>query len=554
MKRYFFIKLFTVILFLIMGYMICDRADDFFPSVTYGKDEVRVVIDNREVTKSLPNRAVIKNDAVFLSFDTVKKYFDPYLYFDEKYQTVIITNAENVMKLKIDDRMIRFNGEEKQVQNPATKSGEVIYLPMEEIKEMLDIDVDYQEKIVVSTKDTNYQDVKMSKKGSVKLKKKELSGSTGKYLIDDILRVYPSGDNEEYVKVRTANGSLGYVKNEYIKEGTVVSNYQVPPEEHSISRKINLTWDLAGNQNTGDKIEGLNVISPMWIFMKNSSGDVSNTISTYYISWADQMGYELWPMVKNDNMGPSRTSELVKDMEARETFINQVVSLAKQYQFPGINLDFENMKRDDSGDYTEFVRELSADLRRNGILVSVDVGAPDGSENYSQCFNRTDLSKCVDYVVLMGYDQYGQRSDGPSASLEWVERSIKKMVENEQVPSEKLILGVPFYTKYIKQQETTSGDEMVYQTIGQNSLFMGGGKKYLNAYQNYTVWDDKMKQYYIEYRSGNTIEKCWVEEEKSLAEKVKLVDKYHLTGVASWAKGMETNSAWEVIFNNVEGL
>ena len=59
-------------------------------------------------------------------------------------------------------------------------------------------------------------------------------------------------------------------------------------------------------------------------------------------------------------------------------------------------------------------------------------------------------------------------------------------------------------------------------------------------------WDDKLKQYYVEYNDGNNLKKMWIEDIKSLKEKVSLITNYKLGGVASWEKGMETDEVWEL--------
>ena len=57
-------------------------------------------------------------------------------------------------------------------------------------------------------------------------------------------------------------------------------------------------------------------------------------------------------------------------------------------------------------------------------------------------------------------------------------------------------------------------------------------------------WDDELKQYYVEYQDGSYTKKMWIEDENSLKEKISLITKNNLGGVASWEKGMETDNFW----------
>ena len=60
-------------------------------------------------------------------------------------------------------------------------------------------------------------------------------------------------------------------------------------------------------------------------------------------------------------------------------------------------------------------------------------------------------------------------------------------------------------------------------------------------------WDEDLKQYYIEYKSGSDTIKMWIEDGTSIAAKVSLVTKYGLAGTSCWRKDMETSNIWSVI-------
>ena len=552
MKKYFFIKLLVVCIFMTLAYMICDLTKYYIRPIYYKKNENRVIINDLEVTRNLPDEALFLNDKVMLSFDTIKKYFDEYIYFDEKYDTVIITNDVDVVKLKLDDNKVNINGETREILVSARKISGEIYLPIEELQDTYNIEVENNEKIIITTSDSNYSKIEALNKGKAKLFKRETSLTTGKFKSKEIITVFSDDDNSEYIKVRTANGDLGYIKKEKI-DGNIIYENEIKEDKKINDTKINLTWEYAENytpkRNGQAKIEGVNVISPTWLYMKNESGDIRNTIDTSYIEWAKSVGYDLWPTLKNDSMELYKTSKLVTDMYTREKIINNVLEIALKYKFEGINLDFEYMYMKDKDEFSEFVREFSATLRRNGLIFSVDVNVPDGSENWSLCYDHKPISDACDYMILMAYDQYGKSQDGPVASITWVENNINKLLEREKIDNSKLILGVPFYSKYRKNKITMSGDTEIQKNVSSKTLYMQSAKNYMNNsnYKTATTWMDELGQYYIEYKNQNIVEKIWIEDENALKEKVKLVNKYDLAGVASWRWGFETDEAWKVI-------
>ena len=566
MKKYFYIKVIVVVLFLIVAYLVCQNARYYIPPVQYEKDEIRVVLDDTEVTKKIPDAAIIKDGNVLLSFDTIKEYFDKYLYYDQKYETVILTTEIDVIKLKLNDPHMNLNGKETSISQGVMESGDTIYVPIQEIEDYLNIKVDYNEKVIISTAQKSTASIRTASKGSVKLYKKQLAYTTGKYRKGDILTLFLdnlSGD-EAYVKVRTPNGSLGYVKSMVISEGTELArNEQVEEEYYIAGERINLTWEYAKNKTPNrtneSKIKGLNVLSPTWIYLSDGEGNIKTSIDESYVSWARRVGYELWPTIKNDREEDHQelpvTSSMVTDLPAREKFIQNILDVYLKYHFDGINVDFEKMYPKDIKEYTQFIRELSANFRRNGIKVSVDVTFPGGVDSiWSGCYDRKSLADAVDYLVLMGYDQYGKGDVGPVASLAWVENHLNRLInakeEENRIEKEKLILAVPFYSKKITQKEVVSGDETVLKTVNAQHVSMNVAKKEIlnNAqYAGNITWDETMGQYVLEYKKGKNVELAWIEEEKALAKKAELVNKYDLAGIASWRRGFETDRCFAIM-------
>ena len=178
-----------------------------------------------------------------------------------------------------------------------------------------------------------------------------------------------------------------------------------------------------------------------------------------------------------------------------------------------------------------------------GIVTSVDVTAPDGDPNWSLCFDRNILGDVADYLVFMAYDQYGTSSTKPgtTAGLNWVETSLKKIIEYDQVDTQKIILGMPFYTR----QWTISSDGQIKDRAVVSMMNI----KIPNNVEK--QWDDTLKQYYIEYASGKNTIKMWIEDGTSIKEKVSLVTKYNLGGTSCWRKDMETSNVWTIIKNEL---
>ena len=246
-------------------------------------------------------------------------------------------------------------------------------------------------------------------------------------------------------------------------------------------------------------------------------------------------------MLQNAGDGMMKvTSEIMNHYEKRKDLIEAILSECIKYKLDGINLDFENMKKEDKDMYSRFIIELTPRMKELGLVLSVDVTAPDGDDTWSLCFDRHVIGDVADYIVFMAYDEYGESSNkaGTTAGLNWVELSLKKFLETEEIPSDKIILAVPLYTRLWTENangEITKSSVVSMKDID-NTIPSNVQK----------TWKEDLGQNYVEYKEGNATKKMWIEDIKSLKAKTALISQYKLGGLASWEKGMETDEVWEV--------
>ncbi len=238
----------------------------------------------------------------------------------------------------------------------------------------------------------------------------------------------------------------------------------------------------------------------------------------------------MWVTVKNDGKAIDETSTFLNDMYHRNTAIREILAFIKEYNIAGVNIDFENMYKDDAEAFSQFIRELAVEMKNIGKPLSVCVNIPDGSDTWSKCYQHKLLAEAADYICVMTYDC--RTSLSSYASYDWVEENIQKLVNRDGVPANKIILGIAFDSAYWKMSSDSKPVRSVY--------YMNTAKKYLEG----AVWSDTAKQYYKENKSSNEL--IWIEEKNSIKEKLKLIDEYGLTGSACWCLGQETDDVWEV--------
>jgi spore germination protein YaaH len=327
----------------------------------------------------------------------------------------------------------------------------------------------------------------------------------------------------------------------YNSTATYSRAYAIAPAE-----KINLAWQYLG-QSTPDmsnvsKIEGLNVISPTWFALSSANGDIRNIADVKYSNWAHKNGYQIWALVSND-FNKELTAQMLANPASREKAVNTLVQYAKDYKLDGINVDFENMYTKDRDLFTLFMKELYQKTKQMGIVLSVDVTVIARNSNWSECYDRRALAQVSDYVALMAYDQYwaGSPVSGSVAQLKWSEDNLKKVLL--EVPKEKLLLGMPFYTR-VWQEQYDANNKLV---VTSKAVSMENAEQLIAENKAAKTWDAVSGQYFATYNKDGVTYKIWLENESSIKLRVELANKYNLAGVASWKLGLEKPSIWSVI-------
>jgi spore germination protein YaaH len=259
------------------------------------------------------------------------------------------------------------------------------------------------------------------------------------------------------------------------------------------------------------------------------------------VNYAHQQGLEVWALVDNFNESVS-TYDTLSRTSSRQRLVNQLTAAAIQYGLDGINVDFEMISTECGRAYIEFIRELSIMCRINGIVLSVDDPAYVPNAVSSQYF-REEQGVFVDYVIIMGYDEHytGSEEAGSVASYDFVETSIQNTLE--EVPKEKVINAIPFYTRFWKTDEEGN--------VTSEALGMDAADQRAKNNEIEPTWDETTHQYYIELEYEGSIYQMWMEEERSIEEKLQLIKQNELAGVASWRLGFERADIWDVILKYV---
>ena len=519
-------------------------------------DKTSLIINNTNVTQRLKHEIKIENDIIYISMDDMQNFFDKYIYIEEEINEIVTTYDDKIASIGFDANKMTVNGSVKKTNACAVKEEEIVYLPISEMLDVYNIELkNIQETKTITLDSLDRKQTKAVLKSNVSIR------SQGKLLskiIDKaeaeteviVINNETTAPESGWVKVRTESGTIGYIKFNKLKNITVVREAEEKVKQ--ITGKVNMFWDyfsqyVKAPDRTGQKVEGVNVVSPSFFYLDEDNGSLKENVGDAgksYIEWAHSNGYKVWPMISNADAGIKVTSKILNSYTNRQELIQEIVEKCAEYDIDGINIDFENMYQADKDKFSRFIIELMPRMQEIGMVVSVDVTAPDGDPNWSLCYDRNIIGDVADYLVFMAYDQHGSSSTEPgtTAGFNWVETNLKKIIEYDVVDTEKIILGMPLYTR----QWTVSEDG----TIKSRSVVTMVNIKIPNNIEK--QWDENLKQYYIEYKSGKDTIKMWIEDGTSIKEKVSLVSTYNLGGTACWRKDMETSNIWTIIREELE--
>ncbi|HYE84316.1 MAG TPA: glycosyl hydrolase family 18 protein [Clostridia bacterium] len=554
MKRYSLIIAAAFITAVISGLFIFPQ---FWTTTQYSPDKMNFVVEGNIVQEGYS--PILENGQLLFPIEAVREYIDPKVHWDENASKVVFTTKDKVLIMKTGKLTAMVNALPVDLNIPVRLVEGRPYIPVQMLDTMFGIELQWIEENNLAVLDYQKNTVQIAEvqkdNRSIRIEPALWSPAVKKDIDKgEILRVF--GEREKWYKVRSEDGFIGYIEKKHVRTELIASGSEMPePVTGSTAwkpdkGKINMTWEYVGNRNPDvsklKSIEGLDVVSPTWFNIVDKQGTVMNKADGGYVNWAHRNNYKVWALVGNGS-DPDITHEFLNNTDTREKITQQLLIYAKLYKLDGINIDFENIYLKDKNMLTQFMRELTPLLKEQGLTVSIDVTFRSSSENWSMCYDRKALAEIVDYIAVMAYDQHWAASPvaGSVAEFGWVESNLIRILE--EVPNEKVLLGLPFYTRVWKEQ-TVDGK----LKVSSSAVSMDTVEKVLKERKPKVTWNEESGQHYTEYKVGKVTNKIWIEDNESINLKTSLVHKYNLAGAASWRKGFESEDIWAVLQDSLK--
>ncbi len=508
-------------------------------------DEVAIVLGNEQIE----TKAKLYQGTYYLDFDAVQSLLNARFYHDVTEGLLLYTTPTDIVRTVIGKEDYTVGGETIETAYiPAFYEGDVLYVALDYVRNYTCFSYEtYTEpnRMQLTTQWPQTTTAVVKKDTQIRYRggvKSEILREVGK---TETVTILEKMDN--WTKVKTQDAFIGYVPNKVLKDEETLTpeaeqNY-IEPEYTSLTRdyKINLGWHQVMSEAANDTLSsvvkensGLNVISPTWFSLKSTDGDIRSIATQDYVDKAHNMGLEVWALVDNFDKEVS-TFETLSKTSSRTNLIKNLMTQVLKYGMDGINVDFEDVSYDAGEPFVQFLRELSIECRKEGVVLSVDNYVPRESTAH---YNRKEQGIVADYVIIMGYDEHwgGGGVAGSVASLGFVEDGIVQTLED--VPANKVVNALPFYTRVWK----TNGDKVTSE-----ALDMVTAQNFIKNNGLSMAWNDAEGQNYGEIQKGDTLYQIWMEDKDSMEAKLAVMKKYNIGGVAAWKLGYETPDIWEVI-------
>ena len=349
---------------------------------------------------------------------------------------------------------------------------------------------------------------------------------------------------QNWDKVQTPDGFIGYLQKSALsgtEEVTDQGAYTEPEYTHVIRpHDICMVWHQvfrsAGNDAAAAFLAEkppVNVIAPTWLSLSPEAGEIRSLADPDYVKACHEAGVEVWVMLDNVNQEVDLNQILVPT-SVRSALIGRIFEELDAVGADGLNVDIEKLPEETGDAFIQFIRELSVECRKRGMVLSTDSGMPSGGGIAR--YHLEEQAKVADYIVLMAYDEHYYGSDpGSTASLPYVAQGIRDLLA--RVDGSQLICGAPFYTRLW----TDGPDGLSSETMG-----MASAADFVKEHDMEVEWQEELGQNVAYKKDGDTVYQIWLEDEESQDARMRLIAANDIAGAAFWKLGMETPAAWEI--------
>ncbi len=511
-------------------------------------DEVAMILDGEYLSKEDSPYAIYANGEVYITLDFVKKNLDDRYYFDYNDQLLRYTTTECNNTVLLGE--VTYTAGDEIVSlgyEPIKLKDDKAYVALDFVEIFTDIEsevFDEPHRVSINRAGLARESFTVNKNTAIRRR-----GGNQSPILADVEKgelLYLIEDYGEWSFVCTEKGEMGCIQNRRMdRAGTVTTASHIAPMQithNLLPIDISMMWyntiSEAGNIYIFDylkEMSNINVLSPTWFALSDDFGGVSDIAGDDAVQACHDKGIYVWGLFSNFENPDVDTSAVLDSTTNRQRMIDNVVSMAKAHNLDGINVDFEQVPMSSSEGYIQFIREISIECKKAGLILSVDNYVPTA---YTAYYNRQEQGRYADYIVIMAYDEHtsGSEEMGSNASIGFVSEGIDNTLL--VVAPNQVVVGMPLYGRvWWKDDSDRLKNEAVPMEVMSNLK---------DAYSDSVKWLADEGQYYLSYTKDGFEKHLWVEDSESLRQKFEAVVDADVAGAAYWALNHADGTIYEL--------
>lgn len=297
-------------------------------------------------------------------------------------------------------------------------------------------------------------------------------------------------------------------------------------------------WDMDNAKNSiSANSDFFHSLSPTWYYVQADGGLAQKHTARdgELIHLCNEYSIMLIPSISNSN--PDELSEILNDNTLREQHIDNIIREVLNFNYDGIDIDYEHIKSDDKEKFSEFISLLGQELHSESKKLTIAILWKDELAPIIGRFSESraaqdwgTLSSSVDEFRIMAYDYTGSAdSPGAIAPKDWISSILTYAREN--VPDDKIVLGLPLYA-YDWVENTKGAKALVWADV--NGIKKDKGLQVISDLFDTDTYEKKLK-----YKIGTTTRVIWYQDREATEKRVELANTYNVKSFVFWRLGGE---------------
>ena len=574
---------------------------DYIGNRLLDRNTFNVVAGGEILVGARPPRII--DDQLHLSAEFLRAHVDEHIFWENNTGRLTISTVDEISRFYPDQYSYTVNWQPQELATPIRQIGDMAYISVEMVMNLYDVDIRHSDDYNFVVLDFNfngraYYEIVMPQSGD-----DEGGGGNGRsgqgsqgnqdnqdnqdrlhfvpmrfgpndqYPImarlneGDVLISHNAnlqqGQESHYIRLQKENGLIGYVLADNIRQIAVTPHNpplsQYRPITRDLGRPINLAYHLIGinNPDSWYAPPGVNVLAPMWFTFNEEArnGDIVSLARHDYVAWANSHDIEVWPAITDMFFGGNFSNEVSRlvllDANIRDHVIAQLMQFIQTYNLGGINIDYEMVFEAESEHWIQFLRELSVPMADAGAVLSVAVKPP---APHNMFWNRTQIALAADFLIIMAYDEHWATIDtaGPVASFGFVQNAVLDTLNEAR--AEQIVVALPTYVRIWREEFTANGWELIGNNVGgqaTRAVGMQYARNFIIERGGSFYWDYITRQYYghvvFDDDGVDARYRVWLEDLRSMDEKLSVFVDNGLAGVGFWQKGLELPDMWALV-------